>query len=285
MTISEFTDHLAVLGLTQTEAAQLLSVSPRTVRRWAENPDEIPGPAEQALRAWLGLHRRGLPWMPDSIALSTDDPQMISGHRSHAMGLYSLLQRVEARGGPAAPWHVDLDRCRATLGPMQVSFYRLANGGFSPQSYRRTDEPADWERDKALIEDAYACIAKAMANDGRTTLSFIVSLQNANVLMWDLGTSPAVVAKISCQLIRDLLAREQGISDEQCRLLIECNKELLTQIAESMFSAKRWTLRDDGIRVLEIMQGDLAPIAEHFSLSALQIKVLWGLPDQQIAAR
>jgi len=164
MTNFDFLISLDTLGISHSELAILLSVSPRTVRRWGENVAEMPGPAKQVLLAWIGLHRRGLPWMPDSVALNADDDQMIAQHRIHAMELDALLKRVDARGGPAAPWLVDLDRGRATLGPLQVTFYRLANGGFSPQSYRRTDGPADLERDRQLVDDAFACIAKAIAN-------------------------------------------------------------------------------------------------------------------------
>lgn len=163
MTRDEFDVLLQELGLSQAEAARLLSVDPRTVRRWAEDPNEIPGPAEQALRAWLALHRYGLPWAPGSIDPVGGDPDQVATHRAHAIQLDALLRKVEERGGPAAPWEVDLNRRRATLGPLEISFYRLKNGGFSPQFFRRKDGPSDLERDRPLIEDAYVHIARAIA--------------------------------------------------------------------------------------------------------------------------
>src|ERR1700687_2494273 len=130
MTTIELEQTLLRLALSQTEAAQLLGVTPRTVRRWLEG-EEIPGPAEQAFRAWLRLHERKLPWRPDSAAIAEDDQEQILRHREHAIGLSDILTRVEARGGPRLPWTVDRQRSRATLGPMEVSFYPLANGSFS----------------------------------------------------------------------------------------------------------------------------------------------------------
>jgi len=168
VTRSEFDALLGELGLSQAEAARLLSVDPRTVRRWAENPAEIPGPAEQALRAWRTLHRFGLPWAPGSVDLVRLDPDQIAKQRAHAIELEALLNRVQKRGGPALPWDVDLEHCRATHGKLEVTFYRLANGGFSPQSYRRRDGiPADLERDWPLIEDAFVHVARAIAGDRR----------------------------------------------------------------------------------------------------------------------
>ena len=170
MTSSEFQCCQDHLGISQTEAARLLSVSPRTVRRWAEEPAEIPGPAEQALRAWMRLHRLGLPWRPDGVAIGEIDPEKIAEqialYRRHAIDLDALIQRVEARGGPAAPWHVDLEKRQATLGPVWVSFYPLVNGGFSPASCSRSDDHPDLKRDWTLLEDAFACIANAIAKVG-----------------------------------------------------------------------------------------------------------------------
>jgi hypothetical protein len=159
MKLVELQQSLLRLNLSQTEAAQLLGVAPRTFRRWLEG-DDIPGPAEQALRAWLRLHDRRLPWRPDSTAIDNDDQDQIARHREQAIVLSDIIARVEGRGGPRTPWVVDRKRSRATLGPMEVSFYALANGGFSLASYTRKDSHPDVERDRELIEDAAYCIAK-----------------------------------------------------------------------------------------------------------------------------
>ena len=91
-------------------------------------------------------------------------PEQIAIARAASMDLASLLNKVNERGGPAAPWMVDLKAGRATLNSIQVSFYRLPNGGFSPQSYCRSgDSVPDLRRDWTLIEDAFACIANAIA--------------------------------------------------------------------------------------------------------------------------
>jgi transcriptional regulator with XRE-family HTH domain len=164
--LSDFnlSDTLKLLGLSQVAAARLLSVDPRTVRRWVENPAEISGPAEQALRAWHRLHQFGLPWSPDGVDLIESDPENIAIYRLHTLGLDALLEKVTKRGGPAAPWVVDLDKGKATLNGLEITFYKLRAGGFSPQSYKRGDgTKLDVQRDWHLIEDAFACIAAAMA--------------------------------------------------------------------------------------------------------------------------
>jgi hypothetical protein len=161
ITTNEFRQYLSRLGLSVGEAAQLLSVTPRTVRRWLEG-EEVPGPAEQAVRAWIRLHDRHLPWRPDSASIVGDDQDQIARHRSHAVDLDSVLARVEARGGARLPWMVDWDHGQAVLGPMEVSFYKLLNGGFSLGTYTRKDGDPDVERDREIIEDATYCIAQAL---------------------------------------------------------------------------------------------------------------------------
>jgi hypothetical protein len=163
MSPNEFATTMSELGLSQVDLARLLSVDPRTVRRWVADPAEITGPAEQALRAWRRLNKLGLPWSPDSIDLVETDPEQISLHRADAIDLANLLAKIQARGGSSGAWDVDLKRNKATLGPIEVTFYRRQNGGFSPQSYKRRDDvPANLKRDWALIEDAFACIANKL---------------------------------------------------------------------------------------------------------------------------
>jgi hypothetical protein len=168
MSAIEIRQVLAALRLTQTEAATLLGVSPRSVRRWLEG-EEIPGPAEAALRAWQQLEIRGLAWRPDSVTLFDEDQERIAVYRQEAMNLEALLERVDARGGPRLPWKVDLSAGYATMEWASLSFYKLQNGSFSPSVYRRSDQEStpDIERDRELIEDGLYCIAIAFQKSER----------------------------------------------------------------------------------------------------------------------
>jgi hypothetical protein len=94
------------LRLTLMRLELLLGVTERTFRRWSEG-EEVPGPAEQALRAWIRLHDRNLPWRPDEESIVRDDQDQIARHRAHVIRLDEILARVEARGGPRVPWSVD----------------------------------------------------------------------------------------------------------------------------------------------------------------------------------
>lgn len=161
MTTQEFAEHLSALGLTPSEAAQLLDVSERSVRRWGEG-ESVPGPVEAALRAWQRLNERCLPWKPDSVSIFEDDRDQLRRMRDHSALLDALMREVETRGGPSNPWSVDLARQRATFGPAEVSFYMLQNGGFSPSTYRRLDR-APSESDKLEIQDACYCIAQEIS--------------------------------------------------------------------------------------------------------------------------
>jgi hypothetical protein len=171
MNRAELQAVLDELGLTRSEAAMLLSVDGRTIARWFASPSRISGPAEQALRAWVRLNRMGLAWKPEDLPIGEDDTEelakQIALYRQHAIQLDGLLRKVAARGGPKLPWMVDLDAHKATLGQMTVGFYLLPNGGFSPSTYRRSDRHPDMEEDAQLLEDAYAAIAKAIADERR----------------------------------------------------------------------------------------------------------------------
>jgi hypothetical protein len=162
MNTSELNEQLVALGVSPAEAAQLLGVSPRTVRRWLEG-EEVPGPAEAALRAWRTLADRRLPWKPDSLSIFEDDQDQIARHRRYTEELVEVLRRVEARGGTRNPWTVDLEKCKATFGHFEVGFYKLQSGGFSLSTYRRKDKRPDLGRDMLDIEDAAFCIARAFA--------------------------------------------------------------------------------------------------------------------------
>ncbi len=170
MNLSELNRAFVELGLTQSRAATLLSVDERTVRRWFKNPSRIPGAAEQALKAWVRLKNLHLSWEPGDQPIGEDAEEwaeQIALYRRHAIQLDMVLQQVRSRGGPKTPWKVDLKRNEATLGHMRVSFHRLVNGGFSPFSYSRSDQLPNSVEDNPLLEDAFACIANAIARERR----------------------------------------------------------------------------------------------------------------------
>jgi hypothetical protein len=172
MTPHELREHINALRLTKADAAQLLNVSPRTVSRWFEG-EEVPGPVEQAFRAWRRLHERNLAWRPDTVAITDDDQQQIAAHRAHAISTSDILARVEARGGPRLPWLVDRAGCRAILGAMEVSFYKLANGGFSLANYTCKNGTPDVQRDWEYLEDAVFCIAKEMKKEAPIPVTLV----------------------------------------------------------------------------------------------------------------
>jgi len=159
MTATELTDHLRALRLAPDEAADLLGVSARSLRRWAEG-EGVPGPAAAALRAWRALDDRHLPWKPDTISIFRRDRDQMDRMREHDVMLNEVLTQVEARGGPRHAWSVDIPRGRATLGQAEVGFHRLLAGGFSPSTYRRVDGLQS-DADRPAIEDAVYCIAQA----------------------------------------------------------------------------------------------------------------------------
>jgi hypothetical protein len=159
MSPGELRGHLIALNVSRGEIAQLLDVSKRTVARWSEG-EEIPGPAAAAIRAWRSLSDRQLAWKPDSVSVLENDEDQIERYRKYAIRFDEMLKQVERRGGPTHPWKVNFHRCAATFGTSEITFYRLANGGISINSYRRSDRQPDLTIDLPLIQDAAYCIAR-----------------------------------------------------------------------------------------------------------------------------
>lgn len=159
----EFNNHLEILGFNQSGAAAWLQVTPRTVRRWQNGEQAIPETVADLLMACRQLQDNKIPWNADLESLWRGDKDQIQRHQSHAVALAELLRRVEKRGGVSAPWQISLKEHSATLGPMTVRFYELANGSFSLANYRRSDKGPDIHRDWTLIEEAVAAYAKALS--------------------------------------------------------------------------------------------------------------------------
>ena len=115
MTTTELEQYLLRLDLTAADAARFLGVTPRTMQRWLDG-EEIPGPAEQALRAWIKLHDLGIPWKPDSRSIDDNDEKQISAHLRHAVDLAALSRRARKNRSKllqAAQWRVFISQLHA----------------------------------------------------------------------------------------------------------------------------------------------------------------------------
>jgi len=165
MSPTELREHLIALNVSRAEIAQMLGVSKRTVTRWADGVD-VPGPAQAALRAWRSLNNRHLAWKPDSVSVLENDEDQIERQRKYSIRFEEMLQRVELRGGPVHPWKIDFYNSTAKFSSSEITFYKLANGGFSIGSYWRSDRAPDLTIDMPLVEDAAYCIAKKYAKFG-----------------------------------------------------------------------------------------------------------------------
>jgi hypothetical protein len=175
MDSSSLKENLQFLRLTIPDAARLFQVSDRSVHRWLSGEIDIPGGIARAIEAWVYLEKMGLPWRPDGLPLMPLTPEAVTElklSRAHAVELAKVLENVGARGGPSAPWVVDLHKRSATLGEIWVKFYPLRNGSFTPQSYGRKDKSLDLVRDRMLLEDAFACIAQAISQARRDLRNF-----------------------------------------------------------------------------------------------------------------
>ncbi|HEX7638563.1 MAG TPA: hypothetical protein VF457_09215 [Burkholderiaceae bacterium] len=271
--------HLQLLNLSPTEAADLLGVGLRSMRRWTApdaqgEAEPIPGAVEAALRAWLKLQRLGLAWRPDATALATAAPQTLAAHDANAQALQDVLERVRARRGPATQWDVNLERGRATLGKMMVTFYLLRDGGFTPQSFRRSDGlPIDLQRDQALLEDAYTCIhakLQAHAHAPRVLLALddpdFSSTWDGVIEMWDMSLSPAVVVTIDSDVVLGA-SKLTAASDDDLLRFVRQNKQPITEVAEGLLA--RGIVSDCKIdsqlapvfRQIELSANDLVPVA------------------------
>ena len=167
MQTSLLKESLVTLGLNAIELADLLGINVRTVQRWLAGQVEIPKSIGLVINAWMYLNQLGLPWRPDGFSVTLLSLDQVKNQlllqMENTKELAKIIKKVQARGGPAAPWIVDLSAKKATLGDVWVRFYILSNGNFSPQSYGRYDKFPSFERDQSILEDAYVCIAEAIA--------------------------------------------------------------------------------------------------------------------------
>lgn len=216
MSREEFADALTELGIDASEAAQLLRVSARSVRRWLED-EAVPGTAEAAVKAWMALRRHGLAWRPDSMLVFQTESDDARRKAANAGLLRQLLLEVDASGGPRTHWRVDLAKERATFNAAEVSFEVFDQGGFQPWTYHRRDRAPSTD-DLSDIRDACYCIAQALAGARQTSEALYAIAQ--------------YVARHADIFVRDgaeLLTREQ--TEQRTDAIVDLASELLNLAA------------------------------------------------------
>lgn len=67
MNRKEFDSILKELNLNQTDFSKIIKVHPRTVRRWAQNPEELPESINQLFIAWKKLNDLDVIWNSNKI--------------------------------------------------------------------------------------------------------------------------------------------------------------------------------------------------------------------------
>lgn len=292
MTPAEVCEHLQLLGLSPVQAAKLLGVGLRTMRRWTD-PGEadaqasdsqagqggsIPGPAEQALRAWLKLHRLGLSWRPGAEPLTSAGVTGGAGSALEAARLASMLQRVRERGGPAEPWDIDLGRGLARLGVRRVSFCRVtgagASAGFVLQSAWREDarrgQEAGQGANAAALEDASACIARRLAAE-RDPPRLLLALEppepgpDGDIELWDRSLVPPVVVRIGPEACAAAWGEAGDSTTPTLRAMKEARRARASigAVAEQLIAQGDFEERGlPGCRVVELRAAELASMAE-----------------------
>jgi hypothetical protein len=315
---TEVRAHLKVLALSPSDAARLFGVGLRTVRRWtqpepasttpddgplvdpgttepartdparperagpAARADTIPGPAEQALRAWLKLQRIGAHWRPDGLPLGHVDPA-------------GALARVRERSGPRTRWDVDLLRYCASMGGHRVSFvwpgrapgsasgpaFGTASGapseaiGWALQSYcpERSEAraagaaggPVSVEALAELVDDACASIARRLAGERAPRPPVLVMGEPAwvgdAVELRDESFSPSVVCRLGTAALAAFLelpaGAASGITPAQLLGFSRRHHATLTELAGELHARPSRGTTPPGSRLLDIGAGDL----------------------------
>lgn len=124
---------------------------------------------------------------------------------------------------------------------------------------------------RLLEEPGIGELTGGMAHTDAYRFEFEATLQGGSILLWDIQRMPTVVLKMSCAIVRRGLIGQAAVTDEQCRFLVRCNRELFAELAADLYRASRYATRADGILVIEPRGEDLARVAGRFSTSALSV--------------
>ncbi len=122
----------------------------------------------------------------------------------------------------------------------------------------------------ALLPDDKKAFVRRFLGTGVLFDSVTVSDDRRRIILWDLRHTPPVLATVDCAVLRDLI-KNPMISDDDCRLLADRNKDVVSQVAQAMLAQHQFKTRDNGVRVIELQLADLSHVATEISTGVLEI--------------
>jgi hypothetical protein len=93
--------------------------------------------------------------------------------------------------------------------------------------------------------------------------------ERSSLILWDVQQKPPVVVKIACDVIRDVV-HKPTTSEDDCRLIALQNIEVLTDVAQMLFSQGHFSVGKHSIRVIEMTPANLRPHSGGISSSVLE---------------
>ena len=96
----------------------------------------------------------------------------------------------------------------------------------------------------------------------------------SSIVLGNWRENPPIVAVVGCSVIRKIIG-QPTISEEHCRLVVEVNKDVVAEVAETLYRQQRFRL-SNGLRVIELGIEDLRPTASRLSTSVLDVAAQSG---------
>jgi len=132
----------------------------------------------------------------------------------------------------------------------------------------------------SLLPTDMQVLARRFFSTPRGGMSFdgvTLTGDRTSVLLYDMRQKPALIAVIACSLLRDVVRAPSPLSEDECRLVADANKELLSGVAYALFRQGRARLGSDGkSQSMELQRSDLEPVAPYFETTVLELSSLAG---------
>jgi hypothetical protein len=176
-----------------------------------------------------------------------------AGHGAYALGLWQGRPRIGFR------WNGDDDN---PIGNPQSR--GLPTWTMLDEAIIHLLPPDKQDRIRGFLEGGLRFEGVSLSDD------------RSSVLLWDLRQNPVIVGKITCATIRELI-KKPDLSDDDCRLVADVNIKILTEVAQTMFAQRKYSVRDNGVRIIELGHTDLSASVSRFSLGVLEVaaKARW----------